>query len=114
MPTAETQVTSAIRLHVQHKGGKIYSFDGGPEGVSIGSDPDCDLHLDHISVPSRAAMLRLTGYYSAELRPLASGVTDKLGYDIIRGYVSAGDTFVVGPYTITVVEICDAIATQEI
>lgn len=113
MPTAETQITRAIRLHVQRRDGHSCSFDGGPD-VSIGSDPDCDLHLDHISVPSRAAMLRLNGYYSAELRPLAPGVTDRLGYDIIRGYVSAGDVFVVGPYTITVVEICDASPAQEI
>lgn len=100
-----------VKLHVKNKNDRghiIFVF--GPEDVSIGSDPDCTLQLD-TSAPLRAATIRLAGNKALFL-PLA-GVTDKLGYDVIRGDISAGDVFVIGDFTITIIEICET-ATNEI
>ena len=94
-----------IKLHVQRKGGRghmILVF--GPKEVSIGSDACCTLQLDS-SIPPIAATITLSSE-RARIRPV-EGVTDTLGYDIISGYMSAGDVFVIGVYTITVIEICE-------
>lgn len=108
----ETQLFRTIKLHVQREGeqGQIFAF--GPKDVSIGSDPNCGLYLSHFGIPRYAATLKLTGYNPAELRDPSPAIVDNQGYKIIRGEIRAGNIFVIGVFTITVVEICETAANK--